>query len=64
MRSFRTPETTIFGYPIERLENKDELGFTDSRCFEVLSPDNGSVLASFSNRRDAESFVLSRERGF
>ncbi len=61
MRTLRTPETTMFGYTIERLEDRDDLGLTDGSCFEVLSPVSGEVLASFPSRRDAESFVLQRE---
>ncbi len=61
MRSLRTPETTMFGYVIERIEDRDDLGLTDALCFEVLSPASGAVLASFPSRRDAECFVLRRE---
>ncbi|MEO8670846.1 MAG: hypothetical protein ABI411_05990 [Tahibacter sp.] len=61
MRTVRTLETRALGYSIERVDERDHLGTLRASWYEVLSPDNGSVLGSRSSRGEAERLVVHRE---
>lgn len=63
MRRMRTPETTVLGYRIERVDEYDDVGFLRSMHHQVLCPQSGALLASLATRRAAERFVVVRELG-
>ncbi|HTI95081.1 MAG TPA: hypothetical protein VL425_01055 [Rudaea sp.] len=61
MRCKRYPETRIFGYAIERLEEYDETGLPRAPRFEVLCPKTGAVLAAFDDANSAKRFAIVHE---
>lgn len=61
MRTLRTLETRALGYAIERVDERDHLGTIRASWYEVLSPYDGSVIGTGSDRTEAERVVVSRE---
>ncbi|HST28214.1 MAG TPA: hypothetical protein VLK26_07575 [Rudaea sp.] len=61
MRCKRYPETRVFGYAIERLDEYDETGLPRSSRFEVLCPKTGAVLAAFDDANSAKRFAIVHE---
>jgi hypothetical protein len=61
MRSLRTLEMTVLGYPIERIEEHDQLGIVGAARFEVLCPWSSAVLRNFVCVRQAKRYVLACE---
>lgn len=61
MRTLRTLETRALGYAIERVDERDHLGTVRASWYEVLSPDDGSVIGTGPDRAAAERVVISRE---
>lgn len=61
MRSERTPESTVLGYRIERLDEYDENGLHAGSRYEVICPHSGNVLVSLSSLRAARRYVLAHE---
>jgi len=57
MQEHRLTETNILGYRIDRIARD----LADACCYEVIGPEDGSVLAIFSDRPAAEKFVVMRE---
>ena len=61
MRTVRTLETRPLGYAIERVDERDHLGTLRASWYEVLCPDDGSVIGSGASRSEAERIVIARE---
>ncbi|MDC8015097.1 hypothetical protein [Tahibacter soli] len=61
MRTLRTLETRALGYAIERVDERDHLGTVRASWYEVLSPQDGSVIGTAADRATAERVVISRE---
>ncbi|HEX6832573.1 MAG TPA: hypothetical protein VF132_03475 [Rudaea sp.] len=61
MRSLRTRETVMLGYPIERVETYDGVGLLVETRYEVLSVDSGAVIGSRDCLRSAQNLVLTHE---
>jgi hypothetical protein len=57
MQNHRQTEANILGYRLDRIEVSDR----QTLCYEVLGPENGSVIASFLDRPSAERFIVLRE---
>jgi hypothetical protein len=58
MRCKRYPETRVFGYLIERLEEYDDTGLPRAPRFEVLCPKTGTVLGAFDEAQAAKRFAI------
>jgi hypothetical protein len=61
MRSVRTREKDVLGYPIERVDDFDASGLLRSARYEVLCPLTHGVLATCTTLRAAQRFVLLHE---
>ena len=61
MRCKRHPETRVFGYAIERLEEYDGAGLPLTPRFEVLCPRTGAVLGVFDDAQAAKRFAIVHE---
>ncbi len=61
MRNMRREEKQVFGYVIIRLEQYDNDGALQSRCYEVLCPRTAIVLGRQPSLRAAKRFVVMHE---
>lgn len=61
MRCKRFPETRVFGYPIERLEEYDDAGLPRALRYEVLCPKTGAVLGAFDDAHAARRYAIVHE---
>jgi hypothetical protein len=61
MRNMRREEKQVFGYVIIRLEQYDNDGALQSRCYEVLCPRTAVVLGRQPSLRAAKRFVVMHE---
>lgn len=61
MRTLRTLETRALGYAIQRVDERDHLGTVSASWYEVLSPQDGSVIGTGADRAEAERVVIARE---
>jgi hypothetical protein len=61
MRSMRIAESSVLGYPIERLDEYEDTGLLCSTRYEVMCPYTGAVLGSYPNLRAARRRVILRE---
>lgn len=61
MRCKRFPESRVFGYAIERLEEYDETGLPRPLRFEVMCPKTGVVLGAFDDSQAAKRFAIVHE---
>lgn len=57
MQSQRHIEANILGYRLERIEEIQ----TNTQRYEVCAPGDGSIIARFENRPEAERFIVLRE---
>ncbi len=57
MQPHRQTETNILGYRLDRIE----ADLPDSVHYEVISPDNDTVIGHFPDRPTAERFIVMRE---
>lgn len=55
----RLTEANILGYQLDRIDG----GKTPDVRYEVLGPENGGVIGSFTDRISAERFIVQREMG-
>jgi hypothetical protein len=61
MRSMRIAESSVLGYPIERLDEYDDTGLPCSIRYEVMCPYTGMVLGSYPTLRAARRRIILRE---
>ena len=61
MRCFRSSESSVLGYRVERVDEYDEMGMLRSMRYEVMCPFTGVVLGSHPSLRAARKHVVLHE---
>jgi len=61
MRCIRHSQSSVLGYPIERLDEYDDRGLLRSMRYEVRCPHTGAVLGDHGSLRAARKHVILHE---
>jgi hypothetical protein len=61
MGNQRHIEVNVLGYRIERVSQFDHQGDIGAQWYEVLAPESGALLGSFTHRAEAERDIVTRE---